>query len=64
MRTSIPLGLTLAALLILPAAPALAVGQVGDPAAGFTLEDTEGNWHSFEDLRQNNVVLLNMMGYS
>ncbi len=46
-----------------PSAPALAVGQVGDEAADFNLEDTWGNWHNLQDFRHNKVVLLNMIGF-
>ena len=56
------------ALLVLGAAllssvPAMAVGQVGDHAADFNLQDTWGNWHHFAEERQGKVVLLNMIGY-
>ena len=50
-------------LSVLPTAPALAVGQVGDPAADFNLEDTWGNWHNLQDFRHQKVVLLNMIGF-
>ena len=41
---------------------ALPVGQVGDLAAGYHLEDTWGNWHDLQNDLGNKVVLLNMMG--
>ncbi len=55
--------LVVAMLAFLPAAPALAVGQVGDPAADFTLQDTWGNWHTLQDFQHDKVVLLNMIGF-
>ena len=44
------------------APPALATGQVGEPAADFTLHDTEGTIHTLSDY-QGRVVVLFMMGY-
>jgi hypothetical protein len=49
--------------LIVPAPPALAVGQVGDPAADFSLQDTAGVPHTLSDYRDQ-VVVLFMMGYA
>ena len=68
LRPSAPWCISLALLVvillsILPPAPALAVGQVGDSAADFTLQDTWGNWHNLQDLRHNKVVLVNMIGF-
>ncbi len=68
LQPSVPWGISLAFLVVvllsvLPTAPALAVGQVGDPAANFNLEDTWGNWHNLQDFRHNKVVLLNMIGF-
>ena len=53
----------LAIMALLSPGSAQAAGQVGDPAADFNLQDTWGNGHHFEELRQGKVVLLNMIGY-
>jgi hypothetical protein len=44
------------------AGPAWSTGQVGEPAADFTLQDSEGFFHTLSDY-QDNVVLLFMVGY-
>jgi hypothetical protein len=41
---------------------ALATGQVGEPAADFSLQDTEGITHTLSG-EQGRVVVLFMMGY-
>lgn len=62
-RSGLVLGIFLLAFSLFGATSALAVGQVGDPAADFNLEDTWGQWHMLQDLRENTVVLLNVMGF-
>ncbi len=54
-------GLTLA--IMLSAGTALATGQVGEPAADFTLTDSQGMVHTLSDYR-GEVVILFMMGYA
>ncbi len=55
--------LVLVALSLLQTVPVFAVGQVGEPAADFTLQDSNpGDWHTLSDYR-GNVVVLFMIGY-
>ena len=62
-KLGLALGVFLLVLSLFPPTSVLADGQVGDPAADFNLEDTWGQWHMLQDLRQNTVVLLNVMGF-
>jgi hypothetical protein len=48
--------------LLPPAERAQATGQVGEPAADFTLEGTDFQDYTLSDYR-GNVVLLFMLGY-
>jgi hypothetical protein len=50
-------------LLLLATGQAGATGQIGEPAADFTLQDSEGNWHTLSDYRDH-VVVLFMVGYA
>jgi hypothetical protein len=52
-----------AALALLPAAPARAVGQVGDPAGDFSLNDTQGQTHELGQYA-GKVLFLYMVGYA
>jgi cytochrome oxidase Cu insertion factor (SCO1/SenC/PrrC family) len=51
----------MAGLLVL-AGLAMATGQVGEPAADFTLIDTQGTSHTLSNC-QGQVVILFMVGY-
>ncbi|MCB2211886.1 peroxiredoxin family protein [bacterium] len=53
-------GLTLLAAVLLTTLPAYAL-NVGDPAPDFTLQDTDGNWHTLSDY-EGKVVFLFFMG--
>jgi hypothetical protein len=57
-------GLTTAALLavLLPAAAARAVGQIGEPAGDFSLMDSQGQMHSLHQY-DGQVLFLFMAGY-
>jgi len=56
------LALLLTTLIVLAAGPAQAAGQVGEPAADFTLQDSQGGWHTLSD-QVGTVVVLFMVGY-
>ena len=56
------LAVSLVAAVLLSAGTALAVGQVGEPAADFNLQDTGGTFHSPNDYL-GQVLLIFMMGY-
>ena len=43
--------------LVLAASPALAVAEVGQPAPGFTLTDSNGQSHNLSDFKGKFVVL-------
>ena len=53
------------ALLLVPllAGTALATGQVGEPAADFTLQATDGTWYTLSDFG-GQIVFLYMIGYN
>ena len=53
------------ALLLVPlfAGAALATGQVGEPAADFTLQATDGTWYTLSDF-SGQIVFLYMIGYN
>jgi len=55
--------LTLTSLALLLPLQVWATGQVGEPGADFTLQDSHpGDWHTLSDY-QGNVVILFMIGY-
>jgi len=63
-RRTVLAGFLLVTLMTLGVNQASATGQVGEPAADFTLQDSNpGNWHTLSDY-QGEVVVLFMMGYA
>ena len=50
-------------ILMMAAGSALAVGQVGEPAADFNLENLEGGFFTMGEHRNNAVVFLQVIGY-
>jgi hypothetical protein len=62
-RLAVVTCLMLTILALLVPIQAWAVGQVGEPGADFTLQDSNpGDWHTLSDY-QGNVVILFMIGY-
>ncbi len=53
-------GLTLLAAVLLTVSPGYAL-NVGEMAPDFTLQDTDGNWHTLSDY-EGKVVFLFFMG--
>ena len=53
------------ATLLLLATQVHATGQVGEPAADFTLQDSNpGDWHTLLSDHEGEVVVLFMIGYA
>lgn len=51
------------AILALTAGGAAAVGQIGDPAADFSLQNLEGGQFTMSQYQGNSVVFLAVIGY-
>jgi hypothetical protein len=60
-RRSLPV--LAAALLLLTTSRALAAGQIGDPAADFSLQNLEGGTYTMSQFTGNAVVFLAVIGY-
>jgi hypothetical protein len=62
-RLAVATCLALTFLALLLPIQTLAAGQVGEPGADFTLQDSNpGDWHTLSDY-QGNVIILFMIGY-
>lgn len=62
-RLAVATFLALTTLALLLPLQVWATGQVGEPGADFTLQDSNpGDWHTLSDY-QGNVVILFMIGY-